>query len=116
MKSYLRSPNARGSLSGYAEVHHIRPLGAGHDGPDIPANMLVLCPNHHAAFDLSTMALDPDSLEVYDLEPDGGHYKKGPLWREPGHELDLICWRYSWDIWLRKLYENGLDISEAHRC
>jgi predicted restriction endonuclease len=61
---------------GYAEVHHIRPLGSGHDGPDYPGNMLVLCPNHHAAFDLSTMALNPDTLEIYYLEPDGGLYKK----------------------------------------
>src|SRR5262249_57016357 len=36
----------------YSEVHHIRPLGIGHDGPDVAANMLVVCPNHHAMLDL----------------------------------------------------------------
>ncbi len=36
----------------YIEVHHVRPLGAGHDGKDEHSNMLVLCPNHHAMFDL----------------------------------------------------------------
>ena len=36
----------------YIEVHHIRPLGGGHDGMDEHSNMLVLCPNHHAMFDL----------------------------------------------------------------
>lgn len=35
----------------YAEVHHLRPLGGKHSGPDVESNMLVLCPNHHAAFD-----------------------------------------------------------------
>lgn len=36
----------------YVEVHHLRPLGRPHDGPDARDNMLVLCPNHHALFDL----------------------------------------------------------------
>jgi hypothetical protein len=38
--------------SHYAEVHHIRPIGGSHGGQDIWENMLVLCPNHHAMFDL----------------------------------------------------------------
>jgi hypothetical protein len=46
----------------YSEVHHIRPLGAPHDGPDIAANLLVLCPNHHALCDLGGIALDSSSL------------------------------------------------------
>lgn len=99
---------------GYAEVHHIKPLGSGHGGPDYPGTMLVLCPNHHAAFDLSTMALNPDSLEVYYMEPDGGLYKKGRLFlHESGHDFDPDCLRYAWELWLRKLRENKLDISEA---
>jgi len=36
----------------YSEVHHIRPLGGGHAGLDEFYNMLVLCPTHHAMFDL----------------------------------------------------------------
>jgi putative restriction endonuclease len=35
----------------YAEAAHIRPLGAPHDGPDTPDNILCLCPNHHVLFD-----------------------------------------------------------------
>jgi len=35
----------------YAEVHHICPLGGKHRGLDEEANMIVLCPNHHAMFD-----------------------------------------------------------------
>ncbi|MFQ5778280.1 MAG: HNH endonuclease [Terriglobia bacterium] len=35
----------------YAETHHLQPLGGRHLGPDIRANMLILCPWHHAEFD-----------------------------------------------------------------
>lgn len=36
----------------YIEAHHVRPLGGEHRGGDSHSNMLVLCPNHHAMFDL----------------------------------------------------------------
>ena len=36
----------------YAEAHHIIPLGAPHFGPDVPSNIIVVCPNHHAMLDL----------------------------------------------------------------
>ena len=39
------------SGSYYVDVHHVRPLGGGHNGNDTHTNMLVLCPNHHAMFD-----------------------------------------------------------------
>lgn len=47
---------ADGSL--YAEAHHIQPLGAPHNGPDIMANLLCLCPNHHVMMDYFTMPLE----------------------------------------------------------
>jgi len=60
------------------------------------------------------MALNPDSLEVCYLDRYDGLFKLGPLsQREPGHDLDFGCLRYSWELWLRKLSENGLDISDA---
>lgn len=46
----------------YAEAHHIRPLGHPHNGPDLPSNMLVLCPNHHAQCDLGAIRLNLPSL------------------------------------------------------
>ncbi|PKB63535.1 MAG: hypothetical protein BZY80_07165 [SAR202 cluster bacterium Io17-Chloro-G2] len=99
---------------GYAEVHHIRPLGSGHQGPDYPPNMLVLCPNHHAYFDLGTMALNPESLEVYCLELDGELHNKGGLtWVEPGHQFDSECLQYVWGLFRRKLVDHGVDISDA---
>jgi putative restriction endonuclease len=41
----------------YAEAAHIRPLGAPHHGPDVLANVLCLCPNHHVLFDLGSFAV-----------------------------------------------------------
>jgi hypothetical protein len=49
----------------YIEVHHIRPLGGDHAGSDSHANMLVLCPNHHAMFDYSIPRfLSPHRIEI----------------------------------------------------
>lgn len=50
-----------GSAAGpYAEAAHIRPLGAPHHGPDVLANVLCLCPNHHVLFDLGSFAVADD--------------------------------------------------------
>ncbi|HEX3856675.1 MAG TPA: HNH endonuclease [Verrucomicrobiae bacterium] len=49
----------------YVEVHHVRPLGGSHAGLDIQANMLVLCPNHHAMFDYGIpYFLSPQRIEI----------------------------------------------------
>jgi hypothetical protein len=48
----------------YAEGHNLRPLGK-HYGLDEPANMLVLCPNHHAMFDFGIpLFLSPMSIQI----------------------------------------------------
>lgn len=44
----------------YAEAAHIRPLGAPHHGPDVLANILCLCPNHHVLFDLGSFGVADD--------------------------------------------------------
>lgn len=54
----------RGPEDPYAEAHHIKPLGMPHDGPDTRANILVLCPNHHADFDHGLVYVDPETFEV----------------------------------------------------
>jgi hypothetical protein len=51
--------------SHYAEAHHIRPLGAPHNGPDEIGNILVLCPNHHVMLDYGVMAIDLSTLTVH---------------------------------------------------
>lgn len=53
-----------GAGTGYAECHHVRPLGRPHHGPDRAANLLVLCPNHHADFDHGVVRVDPDTFAV----------------------------------------------------
>ncbi len=52
-------------LSGrtYSEAHHIKPLGKPHNGPDVAANILVLCPNDHALLDYGAMELDLAKLQ-----------------------------------------------------
>jgi hypothetical protein len=49
----------QGRSEAYSEVHHIKPLGRPHSGPDEKLNMLVLCPNHHVDFDNGVIAIDP---------------------------------------------------------
>ena len=44
--------------SGYAEGHHLRPLGKPHDGPDVAENIVCVCPNHHASCDLGAIRLE----------------------------------------------------------
>jgi putative restriction endonuclease len=44
----------------YAEAAHIRPLGRLHNGPDAFENLMCLCPNHHAMFDLGVFTINDD--------------------------------------------------------
>jgi len=46
----------------YAEAHHIKPLGAPHNGPDIPENIICVCPNHHALLDYGAIELNEANL------------------------------------------------------
>ncbi|MDQ3406206.1 MAG: HNH endonuclease [Actinomycetota bacterium] len=45
---------------GYSEGAHIRPLGKGHNGPDVAQNVLCLCPNCHVLFDNGALLIDGD--------------------------------------------------------
>jgi len=62
----------------YAEAAHIRPLGAPHHGPDVLANILCLCPNHHVLFDLGGFAVGA-GCELLGLP--------GQLRQHPGHPV-----------------------------
>ena len=48
----------------YAESHHIKPLGAPHNGPDIAGNILCVCPNHHTQLDYGAIKLSKKDLHV----------------------------------------------------
>ena len=46
----------------YIEAHHIKPLGAPHNGPDVKENIICVCPNHHTLLDYGAMELDSSNL------------------------------------------------------
>ena len=48
----------------YAEAHHLQPLGGEHKGPDVPSNLMCLCPNHHALFDYFAFPIKPAHLKL----------------------------------------------------
>jgi len=63
----LKHHGIRCALCGLAlepliEAAHI--VGVANDGVDSPSNGLPLCRNHHRAFDLDLIAIDPDGLRV----------------------------------------------------
>jgi hypothetical protein len=47
----------------YAEAHHIKPLGAPHNGPDVYSNILCVCPNHHVLLDYGAIKLNAAELK-----------------------------------------------------
>lgn len=78
--------NTRVLINGawYSEAHHLHPLGL--DGPDVAANIIVLCPNHHVSFDFGSIAVDPMTFQLVSI---GKHDpKEGAKIRlHPSHPL-----------------------------
>lgn len=66
----------------YAEAAHIRPLGIPHDGPDVPSNLLCLCPNCHKKFDGHALTINDDG-SIYDLGT-----RIAVLFQHPRHHID----------------------------
>ena len=58
----------------YSEGHHLQPLGSPHNGPDSAANVIVLCPNHHALCDYGAIALSLETLRTHPLHQVGLQY------------------------------------------
>ncbi|MEV8374366.1 YDG/SRA domain-containing protein [Kribbella sp. NPDC056861] len=71
----------------YAEAAHIRPVGRPHDGPDVPDNVLCLCPNCHVLFDFGAVSVSDDLVVTH---PDGDK----PLISHPKHPTNLEHFRY----------------------
>ncbi|MBC8123394.1 MAG: HNH endonuclease [Gemmatimonadaceae bacterium] len=74
----------------YAEGAHIRPLGAGHNGPDSEDNVLCLCANCHVLFDFGRFTVS-DDLTLFDLL-DGE--SSGQLRTVPAHRISLVHLAY----------------------
>jgi hypothetical protein len=64
----------------YSEVAHIKPIATKKAGVDAPANMMVLCPNHHKMLDLGNLEII--SPKEYQIE------NQVLLLREPMIESD----------------------------
>lgn len=70
----------------YSEGHHLQPVGGEHNGPDIKANIIVVCPNHHVEFDYGAIAIDPDTLEITHVDKSNEFIGK-KLTVHPGHRV-----------------------------
>lgn len=82
----------------YSEGHHIRPLNL--SGKDEKANILVLCPNHHAEFDYGSIAIDIDTLTVLHIDASNCYAGKKLLIK---HTLDMK----SIDYHLKNIFGKG---------
>jgi putative restriction endonuclease len=69
----------------YAEGAHIRPLGKPHNGPDVPDNVLCLCPNCHVLFDTGAIAIADDGALLG---------VTGTLITDVKHQLDVAHFQY----------------------
>lgn len=81
-----------GGAGPYVEAAHIQPLGRPHNGPDVVGNIVVLCPNHHAVFDLGGFTIN-DDLTLTGID--------GKLTLFPDHKLDLECLKYRREHFVR---------------
>jgi len=56
---------------GYSEAAHIKALGGRHKGPDVPSNVLCLCPNCHVLSDIGALLIDEDLTVTVNGKPTG---------------------------------------------
>jgi predicted restriction endonuclease len=76
----------------YVEVHHVRPLGQPFNGSDVAGNMLVVCPNCHAALDLGSYGIDPQTHLVHTID---GFTRVQPL--QVSHEIAQENLKFQWE-------------------
>lgn len=82
---------------GLLHAAHLCPVEAG--GSDDPRNGLVLCLNHHRAFDLGLLRIDPETLDVVAVSPPSrtGRVRKSirHLSRHPADDALRWAWKNS---------------------
>jgi putative restriction endonuclease len=69
----------------YAEGAHLRPVGRPHDGPDLAANVLCLCPNDHVRLDKGVITIGKGWM-IQDVK---SGEELGKLALDPEHGLDF---------------------------
>ena len=80
----------------YAEAAHIKPLGRPDDGPDVEANILCLCPNHHKLLDSGGVVVDREWKVIHVI--DGR--ETGVLTRNTRHRLTQEYREWHRERWL----------------
>lgn len=70
----------------YAEAHHLWPIGMPHFGPDVPGNIIVVCPNHHILFDRGAVMIVPKTLAVTHAVS-GALPSDARLYVQPWHDI-----------------------------
>ncbi len=90
----------------YVQAAHIRPLGRPHNGPDIPENMIVLCPNCHIQFDAGILSISLRSPTELTINSEtANHALHGKVVRTRGtHKLDAQYVEWHQGYW-RSRYE-----------
>ena len=72
-----------GNKKYYSEVHQLRPIGKSHDGEDDLPNMMVVCPNHHKAFEYCAIRISLDGKNIIDRN----NKIMGKLYLKKSHHL-----------------------------
>jgi len=83
---------------GISEAAHIKAIGKPHNGDDTKANMLCLCPNHHAQFDRYTFYIEPETLEIIGLD----EYKGTSISINKKHKVNVEYFEYQKQQYLQK--------------
>ena len=81
---------------GISEAAHIKAIGRPHNGPDNKANMLCLCPNHHAQFDNYSFYIEPENFEIVGLD----EYEGQPITKK--HKINAKYFEYHKEQYLKK--------------
>ena len=78
----------------YAEGHHIKPLGGDYNGLDIRGNIIILCPFHHAEFDYGSIAVDPKTKKIVNVDSNNEYHYRDLAYERSDLEGEFIEFHY----------------------